>query len=371
MLIESSNDTCFASSVAEISWKAFEHNWSVIASKVSPTTDILPMVKSNAYGHDLAIISQYCDKLGAIGLGVANMFEAIELRSIGYEKRIVSFGKLNAEILDAAHEFNIAIVIHQLEDLDLISKYKHPLTFHLEIETGMNRLGISSEMMMDVAKFLTSFPHYMEGVFTHWVESEIKKSNFTEAQNFIFNEAVTMLATVCRRPFVTHMDNSGGIFNNKTHGQWVRPGISLYGYSPNPKTNFKLKPVMQWTSKVMQIKHLQKGDCVSYNRSFQAKRNMTIATLPVGYGDGFARNYKTMSIGYKGQKCPIVGNVCMDLMMIDISKVKSPKVGDDVYLMGSGTKKEPGAWDYAKVDRTIPYEVLTRISPRVLRTNHA
>jgi alanine racemase len=366
-----SNDTCFASSVAEISWKAFEHNWKTISSKIMPGKGILPMVKSNAYGHDLAIISDYCDKLGAVGLGVANMFEAIELRSLGYEKRIISFGKLNPEILDAAHEFDITIVVHQLEDLDLLERYKHPLTFHLEIETGMHRLGIAPEMMMDVARFLSSVKHYMEGVFTHWVESEIKKSHFTPQQNFIFNEAVTMLATISPRPFITHMDNSGGIFNNSTHGEWVRPGISLYGYSPDPKANLKLKPVMQWTTKVMQIKHLQKGDSVSYNRSFQAKKGMTIATLPVGYGDGFARNYKGMTVGYKGQKCPILGNVCMDLIMIDISKVKGAKVGDEVFLMGPGTKKELHAWDYAKVDRTIPYEVLTRISPRVLRTKHA
>lgn len=363
----SNDDNSFASSIAEISWKNFEHNWKTISSKILPTTGILPMVKSNAYGHDMAIISDYCNKMGAVGLGVANIFEAMELRSIGYENRIISFGKLSKDILDAAHEFNIAIVVHQLEDLELLEHYKHPLTFHLEIETGMNRLGISHEMMMDVARFLGSFPHYMEGVFTHWVESEVKKSNFTQQQNFYFNEAVTMLATVCRRPFVTHMDNSGGIFNNKTHGEWVRPGLSLYGYSPDAKTNFKLKPVLQWKTNIMQIKHLNKGDCVSYNRSFQAKKSMTIATIPVGYGDGFARNYKTMAIGYKNQKCPVIGNVCMDLVMIDISKVKSPKVGDEVYLMGSGSKKEPSAWDYAKVDRTIPYEVLTRISPRVLR----
>lgn len=363
----SHNDHVFASSIAEVSRKNFEYNWKIISSKIKPGTGILPMVKSNAYGHDLGIISEYCEKLGAVGLGVANIFEAMELRSLGYENRIVSFGKLTPDILDAAYEFNITIVAHQLEDLEMLSNYKHPLTFHLEIETGMNRLGISPDMMMDVAKFLSSVPHYMEGVFTHWVESEVKKSNFTEGQNFVFNEAVTMLATVCSRPFITHMDNSGGIFNNKSHGEWVRPGISLYGYSPDAKTDLKLKPVLQWNTNIMQIKHLKKGDCVSYNRSFQAKRNMTIATVPVGYGDGFARNYKTMNVGYKNQKCPVLGNVCMDLLMIDISKTKNPKVGDTVYLMGPGTKKEANAWDYAKVDRTIPYEVLTRISPRVLR----
>lgn len=366
MNIEANTDSCFASSVAEISWKSFSANWNIIESKADAS--ILPMVKSNAYGHDLAIISNYCDQLGAVGLGVANMLEAIELRSLGYEGRIISFGKLGPEILDAAHEFNICIVVHHIEDLKLLATYARPLTFHLEIETGMHRLGIAPDQMFEVAAFLSQFPHYMEGVFTHWVESEVAKSNFTQQQNFIFNEAVAMLATVCSRPFVTHMDNSGGIFNPITKCDWVRPGLSLYGYSPDPKKNFKLKPVLEWKTNILQINKIQKGDSVSYNRSFKAKKPMTIATLPVGYGDGFARNYKTASVGYKNQTCPILGNVCMDLMMIDITKIKNPKIGDDVYLLGSGSHQEMTAWDYAKVDRTIPYEVLTRISPRVLRT---
>jgi len=363
------NETCFASSIAEISWKAFSSNWKVISSKLKKGTGILPMVKTNAYGHDLGIISSYCEKLNAVGLGLANIFEAIELRSLGYEGRIINFGKLNKETLDAAYEFKITTVIHHLDDLALLASFRKPLTFHLELETGMHRLGLRVEDMPSILKLLIQTPHKLEGVFTHLVESEVPSSDYTLEQLKRYDEMVGILKVKYGKPFITHVDNSGGALNRKTHYDWVRPGIALYGYHPNSNvTDHKLTPVLNWTTTIMQINQLQPGDYVSYNRSFQATKPMTIATLPVGYGDGVCRSYKNMEVGYKGQKCPILGNVCMDLVMIDISSVQKPKIGDVVHLLGSGRGKEPNAWDYAKVDRTIPYEVLTRISPRVLRT---
>jgi alanine racemase len=362
------NETCFASSIAEISWKAFSSNWKIISSKLKKGTGILPMVKTNAYGHDLGIISSYCEKLGAVGLGLANIFEAIELRSLGYENRIINFGKLNKETLDAAYEFKITIVIHHLEDLALLSSFRKPLTFHLEIETGMNRLGINAEATPQILKLLLQTPHKFEGAFTHLVESEVANSDYTTQQLKKFEEVISVLRSKYGKPFITHVDNSGGVLNRKTHYDWVRPGISLYGYHPNSTaTDHKLMPVLTWNTSIMQINQIKAGDFVSYNRSFEAKKDMTIATIPVGYGDGLARNYKSLEIGYKGKRCPILGNICMDLMMIDISEVSKPKIGDIVYLLGYGRNQEPSAWDYAKVDRTIPYEVLTRISPRVLR----
>lgn len=364
----SPNETFFASSVANISWKAFAYNWKIVASKIKKGTGILPMVKTDAYGHDLSIISQYCEKLGAVGMGVANIFEAIELRSLGYENRIISFGKLNRESLDAAFEFNIVITVHHLQDLELLSKYNRPLTFHLEVETGMNRLGLRFEEMPKILKFLSNTKHHLEGVFTHLVESEVTGSSYTDKQVQRFDSFVFELRRDYKKPFVTHIDNSGGVFNRSHHPDWVRPGLALYGYHTNAKVNQTLIPVLRWWTTILQINHLKKGDFVSYNRSFEAKKPMTIATLPVGYGDGLSRNYKSMSLGYKNTPCPILGNVCMDLLMIDISQIPSPKVGDTVYLLGDGAHAEPTAWDYAKVDRTIPYEVLTRISPRVLRT---
>ena len=362
------NDTCFASSIAEISWKAFSSNWKLISSKLKKNTGILPMVKTNAYGHDLEIISGYCEKLGAVGLGLANIFESIELRTLGYQNRIINFGKLNHETLDAAHEFKITIVIHHLEDLALLSSFRKPLSFHFEIETGMHRLGLNLEDMPQMLKFLLQTPHQCEGIFTHFVESEISDSPYTTSQLQRFDEVVSILKSKYGKPLITHVDNSGGILNRKTHYDWVRPGIALYGYHPNAlMTDHQLTPVLTWSTSIMQINQLKPGDCVSYNRSFKATKPMTIATIPVGYGDGFSRNYKTMEVGYKGKRCPILGNICMDLMMIDVSNVQKPKIGDKVYLLGSGHNQEPQGWDYAKVDQTIPYEVLTRISPRVLR----
>jgi alanine racemase len=368
MSVSDHNETCFASSIAEISWKAFFSNWKIISSKLKKGTGILPMVKTNAYGHDLGIISNYCEKLGAVGLGLANIFEAIELRSLGYENQIVNFGKLNKETFDAAFEFRITIVIHHEDDLELLSKYRRPLPFHIEFETGMNRLGVTSDATNKILKLLLQTPHKFEGVFTHLVESEIPNSEFTLQQLHRFDEMVSVLRSKYGKPFLTHVDNSGGILNRKTHYDWVRPGISLYGYHPNSSmTDHKLTPVLTWSSSIMQINHIKPGDFVSYNRSFEATKPMTIATIPVGYGDGLSRNYKSLKVGYKGQPCPILGNICMDLMMIDISSVAKPKIGDVVHLLGHGQNQEPCAWDYAKVDRTIPYEVLTRISPRVLR----
>lgn len=363
------NDICLTSSIAEISWKAFSSNWNIVCSKLPKNVGILPMVKTNAYGHDLQIIAEYCTKLSAIGLGVANIFEALELRSLGYEKQIISFGRLSPETLDAAFEFDIHVVVHNPNDVDLLLRCPHEISFHLEMETGMNRLGVRFEEIDDVLDMLKKKPHKMKGVFTHFVESEIKGSAYTRRQIQKFQRAISYLRSKRLGKLITHAENSGGIFNQNKHFDWVRPGLALYGYHPNEKaTKHGLRPVLEWSAPIIQINRLKKGDYVSYNRSFRAKKNMVIATLPVGYGDGFSRKYKTQHVGYQDQSCAIVGNICMDLMMIDISRVKNPQVGDMVYLLGPGDHGEASAWNHAKVDRTIPYEVLTRISPRVIRT---
>jgi alanine racemase len=362
-------DTFLSSSVAHISWDAFSSNWKLLQSKLPKGTSLLPMVKTNGYGHDLEIISSYCSKLGAVGMGVANMFEAIELRTLGYEERIVSFGRLNAEILDAASEFQIHIVVHSLEDINLLKQHSSRVVFHLEIETGMNRLGINLEDIEEVHELLLSTPHALEGIFSHFVESEISNKDFTNQQIQRFENFITKFKTKYKKPFVAHMENSGAILNGDKHFEWVRPGISLYGYHPEAGTQKStLSPVLSWCAPLIQIKHIKKGEFVGYNRTFEAKKNMVIGTLPIGYGDGFARNYKSLHVGYQNEKCPIIGNICMDLMMIDLTHIQKPILNDAVFLLGDGSQNEPTAWDYAKVDRTIPYEVLTRISPRVIRT---
>lgn len=365
----SSNDICLASSIAEISWSAFSSNWNVIQKNLSPQTKILPMVKTNAYGHDLQIISDYCTKLSAVGLGVANIFEALELRSLGYEDRIISFGRLTPETLDAAFEFKIHVVVHSVEDIELLERCSHSIAFHLEIETGMNRLGITADQIDLVLGMLHKKEHRLEGVFTHFVESEKKGSDYTKSQIKKFDQMVKILQSKFSYKLITHAENSGGILNLRKHFDWVRPGLALYGYHPDGKfSKHGLIPVLEWSAPIMQIKNVKKGDYISYNRSFRAKKNMVIGTLSIGYGDGFSREYKNLHVGYRNRKCSILGNICMDLMMIDLTSIQNPNVNEMVQLLGPGSHSEPTAWQLAKVDRTIPYEVLTRISPRVIRT---
>ncbi|MCB0271910.1 MAG: alanine racemase [Bdellovibrionales bacterium] len=358
----------YHSSVAEISKTALLSNVQFLQKQCPPQTKLLPMIKTNAYGHGMHIVSQMLAHIPIAGFGVANIAEAMELRNRGIRHPILSFGRINASIVEMAKHHQITVVLHHIEDIKLLAANPYPCDFHLELETGMNRLGLTEHDLDNQLKNLKALSSHFKGVFSHFSESENTDGTFTQNQMQNFKTITKKIQNIVPHKLIQHISNSGSILLHPEFGlDWVRPGIALYGFDPSGHINSSLQPVLSWKAPIIQIKKIQKGDAVGYGRAFIAPQSMTIATIPVGYGDGFLRLYKEVGVGYRQHRVKIIGNICMDMMMIDISHIQSPQLHDEVYILGPGYHGEATADEFSKVDQTISYEVLSRISSRVLR----
>jgi alanine racemase len=345
----------------------------VIQEKIPPRTRILPVVKANGYGHGTLVIARECARLGAVGMGVADIGEALAVRYGGYAGEILCFGEFSSEAIARSGGIDVTFVIHSREEIEEIlpgiQQLPHPVRAHIEIETGMHRLGIEPEDWSKVAARLRSSREiHVEGIFSHFSESEAAEKSFSQQQIQEFEKAVTLFETTLERKLVRHMSNSDGVLNlPESHFDWVRPGLMLYGYASGSIPNRDLRPVMEWRAPILQIKRVRKGDRVGYGRAFFAQEPMTVGTIAVGYGDGYRRGFATAGVGYHGKRRKILGSVCMDLMMIDLSGVPDSRQGDEVVLMGDGTQGEPTAVELAAAEGTVAYQVLTGISARVGR----
>jgi len=375
--------TNLLSSTADIRIKHLLHNLEVISSTIPPGTNILPMVKANAYGHGLEIIHPHLSQTNIAGLGVATLSEAITLRDTGFKKDILCFGGINGEVLERADYHHVQVVLHSREDIHTYLQSKARPRFHLELETGMHRLGIQVKAFLDIPDIKTDLAPYIVGIFSHFAQSEIPNDDFTQVQMDTFQKQSHQVAAFFQKDLILHMGNSGSILHlDYPMMDWVRPGLALYGYDPKATSlkahekansttasaqNKKLKPVLTWKAPIIQTKTLSAGDHVGYGCYFQAQKKMTIATIAAGYGDGFMRSYHNIGVGYQERRCDIVGPICMDFMMIDVTDLNHVNLGDQVYLLGDGRHGEATADDIAKVDQTISYEVLSRIGSRVAR----
>jgi len=355
-------------STIEISEQRLKHNFETLTGLLPKQTLMLPMVKANAYGHGSDILADILASLPIAGVGLATIAEAINLRVAGFKQKVLCFGRINPSVLTQAKTMDITVVLHSILDAECFASSSAKPHFHIEIETGMHRLGLPEQSLKPTLKILKPDLKFLEGVCSHFAKSEEPHSLFTQTQAQLFLECARMMEDQLGKTLIKHLGNSGSILSGfEHHLDWIRPGLALYGYLPQPLTTPKLAPIMTWKAPIVQIKFLKAGDHVGYGCSFQASKPMAIATVAVGYGDGFMRAYADVRVALNHQTCAIVGSICMDLMMIDITHIKDANIGDQVYLLGDGTHGEPTAETYAKVDQTISYEVLTRINQRVTR----
>lgn len=360
-------------SIAEISKHALIHNFEFLSQRAGTKAQMLPMVKTNAYGHGVDIVLSILSELPIAGVGVASFHEALEVRALGFEKTIVVFGRLNQAMLHEAKQKDITLTVHSKYDVITLASHQGSLPdFHVEFETGMHRLGIEEKELGALISEHENIFKQTKGVFTHFAESEDQGSSFTQKQQERFVSMTQALKQCADAKLVLHASNSGSVLLQSVDMlDWIRPGIALYGYDPGANAKRWLKPVMTWKAPIVQIQKLPKGETVGYNRTFKADEDITIATVGIGYGDGFARKYRSVGVGYQGKRLPIVGNICMDLMMIDISSCPNACIGDPVWILGPGKNGEPTADELAKVDQTISYEVVGRVSSRVTRVEMA
>jgi alanine racemase len=356
----------------EINLSAIKHNIQVYKSQLKPTTKMLAMVKAQSYGAGLEKIGVYLERQGIDYLGVAYPDEGVELRKAGVKIPILVMNPVDEGFEDCI-KYQLEPTIFSFEQLDellheLIFQGVQNFPVHVKIDTGMKRLGFDFNELPRLMEVFQAQPEVMiKGVYSHLADSDNRRDKrFTDLQIRRFVDACTYISANYSGKFITHLLNSEGIANYpEAQFSMVRIGIGMYGVSANPGLVKKLRPVISWRSTVSQTKQIQKGESVGYSRSFVADKNMEIAIVPVGYADGYRRSLSNGvgSVIINGQMCNVVGRVCMDMIMVDVTK-KFVKTGDRVELIGDKITLS----QFAEKMQTISYEVLTSISKRVHRT---
>ena len=364
------------STYATIDLAALAHNLSQLRARLKSGCGIMAVVKANAYGHGAIDVSRALVHSGVARLAVASVEEGIALREANIHADILVLVDLFDKYIRDLVTYQLTPVITEQRLLPMLAKategVPHPFSIHLKVDTGMGRLGFAPSDLGNCFDAMSAWKSLrIEGFMTHLADSDGDDPSYTEHQLKTFRG---LLEQVGQRgipiPFV-HAANSAAIVRYpQSHFSLVRPGIALYGYHtlPDSVPCSELKPILSLRTKVMQLRTLKPGDSVSYNRTFVAKRPMTIAVLPVGYADGYNRKLSnTGSVLIHGRRASIVGLVCMDMTMIDVTDIPSVQVGDAVTLIGRDGEETIGADDLAKWTGTIPYETLCAIGSRIPR----
>ncbi len=357
--------------VLEINLKALKHNFEHLKSKVKDHTKFLAVVKAFGYGSDACKVAEYLQELDVDYFAVAYVNGGVALRQAGITKPILVLHPQIANLktlIKHALEPNLynAKVLKEFINLASIEKQdNYPV--HIKFNTGLNRLGFNKEAINDiVAELKKTSVVKVASVFSHLVASEdLNERAFSLNQISSFDTIFKVFTNELGYQPIQHMCNTSGILNYpEAHFDMVRSGIGLYGFGNSPDENKHLIPVASLKTIISQIHNIKKGESVGYNRAFKAESSIKTATLPLGHADGIGRQYGHGKgfVTIHGQKAPIVGNVCMDMIMVDISNIDC-KEGDDVIVFGEDTTAE----QLAKTTNTISYELITSVSQRVKR----
>ena len=363
---------------AEINLAALKHNIQEIRRIVKPETKIIAVVKANAYGHGMITMAKSALEFGVDSLAVARASEAIQLRENNISSPILVLGYTTEDEIELLINSNVTFTVYDLNTATTISQYAKKLskqaTVHIKIDTGMSRLGfITTLETVEKIKKIKKLPNiYLEGVYTHFADADNYDKSYTIMQLKLFKKFLNMLKENNIDIPIKHAANSTAIINfPDAHFDAVRPGIAIYGLYPSDSINkdkLKLHPVMTLKVQVAQVKTITKGTKVGYGCSFIADHNMRIATLPIGYADGFTRMLKHGEVIIKGKKAPVIGTICMDQCMIDIDDIPNVKMGDEAIIIGTQKNNSIKMDDIAKKLNTINYEVACMVSSRIPRT---
>ncbi len=354
---------------AEIDLNALSHNVRII-KKTTGNKPILAVVKAQAYGHGAVRVSKHLLACGASMLGVAFTDEAIELREAGIRAPIVVFFERNN--INALFKYKLTPAVFDFKTAEIISneasKRNQKIPVHIKVDTGMGRLGLRvKNALIEILKIVNLKNLKPEGIMSHFSDLDLMDKDFASEQLREFLKLVKSLKTKGVNFKFLHMANSAAVLGfPEAHLNMVRPGLMLYGYAPTQVSN--LKPVMTLKTKVIFIKNVPAGTPISYGRTFITKRKSIIATLPIGYADGYNRRLSNNGrVLINDKYAPVVGRVCMDLTMVDVTKIPDIKEGDEVILISAQSKEKITAYDIAQRIGSIPYEVLTSIGQRVKR----
>jgi len=361
--------------IGEVDLGALEFNYRQIKKRVPEGVKVLAVVKADAYGHGAIPISLRLEKLGVEYLGVAISEEGVELRRAGVKAPILVLGGIFGEDVDQIFRFRLTPVVFRKDCLKILSKEaekrKRKVKVHLKVDTGMGRVGVPLGLWPDFLREVRRFPKIeTEGILSHFSMTD-EEEGFTQSQWRAFQSAVAVAQELGISSQYLHMASSAMLttFPGYAAGL-VRPGIMLYGSYPSPvfRSLISLKPVMTLKTRIHFLKSVSSGARISYGGTFMAKRESRIATLPIGYADGYSRHLSNHGeVLIHGKRAPVVGRVCMDFIMVDVTDIPRASVGDEVILIGQQGGEQITPEEIAEKINSISYEVLCSIGKRVPR----
>jgi len=365
----------------EIDQHALVNNIAAINRLLAPSTRLMAVIKGNAYGHGALTVAQIAVQAGADWLAVATPGEGLELRAQGINAPILVLGYTPPWVVATALAAQLTLTVDDAETVMAVATAAtsagRPAHVHVKVNSGMNRLGIQPEAAPSFLRLLQRQPAIVtEGIFTHFATADQPDNPFIEEQYSRFQAMLTVLTAEKLRPPLAHAANSAAtIYAPHAHFDMVRCGIALYGLHPDRSTAplpASFRPALSWKAQLVHLTEVQAGESVGYGRAFVAPHAMVVATIPVGYADGFPRapeNWQTVLL--HGQEIPLVGRVCMDQAMLDVTPLvangQRVRVGDEVVLLGQQGGQSLSAEEIGQRTGTINYEVVSRILPRVPR----
>ncbi len=355
----------------KIDLDAIRENYRNLCQKAG--VPVMAVVKADAYGHGAVAVAKMLEDCPFFG--VSSVAEALELRGAGIGQPILILGHTHPAHYKTLVQQNIRPAIFKLEDALALSAAAgdKKAYCHIAVDTGMSRIGFQvSEESADICKKIAELPGIaIEGVFSHFSKADEEDLSFAEDQRVAFDGFLEMLKARGVDVPVKHLNNSAGILNFSKHYDMVRGGIALYGLYPSgevDKNLLELTPAMSWYSRVSHVKTLEAGRAISYGGIFVTEKETVVATVPAGYADGYRRSLgNRFYVLIRGKKAPILGKVCMDQFMVDVTDIPGVDPGDTVTLMGKDGEEEISAETMGEAAYSFNYEQVCDISRRVER----
>ncbi len=365
----------------ELSRGAIEHNHKIFLDILGEDR-FVPILKSNAYGHGLVEIYKALPKNSLHWLGVNYLSEAAQLRDLGYTQRILIVGPLEIDELEQARSSNVDLLIGNSDLLNAWCALSGRPKAHIKVDTGLSRRGFSFEELEQYLPLFQSYASDIVGVATHFANVEdVTKSDFANLQLTRLLKAANLLKDAGLTNLLVHAASSAStLLMKEARLDLCRIGISLYGFWPSEKTRLSffstfrdktcdLKSVLTWRTRLNSIREIKAGDFVGYGCAYKASRKIKVGLIPVGYYEGYPRlaSGRGAYVLVGGQRCPVLGRICMNMSMIQLDDVPEAAIGDVVTLIGQDQSEEINAEQLAGWAETIHYEVLTRLHPAIPR----
>ena len=356
---------------AEIDLRAFDRNVEAIAARLPAGTKLIAMLKADGYGHGAVELARRCKPGQVAMIGVALLEEALELRRAGIVLPILVLGPLSERQVRLALEHDLTLGVPGPEELEIVAAIAREtdVAIHLKLDSGMGRMGVVESELPRAMELIRSAPRLrVEALYTHFANAGNPGDPFTSDQIARFDMLVETLREAGLSAPAHHVANSAATIRGIIPGDYARVGIALYGAEPLDVRSPRLEPVLRWRTAIARLKELPPGHAIGYGTTFHTTRPSRIATLPVGYADGYRRGLSNWGeVLVRGKRAPVVGRVSMDLVTIDVTDIDDAAVGDEVVLLGrQGNDEIPAEEIAAKLD-TISYEVFCGIGKRVPR----